>query len=69
MSAKQDKHITLIGAGLVGSLASIYLGLRGYKVDVYEKLPDIRLEDIPAGRSINLALANRGIRQIGRAHV
>lgn len=31
MSAKQDKHITLIGAGLVGSLASIYLGLRGYK--------------------------------------
>ena len=64
MSAKQDKHITLIGAGLVGSLASIYLGLRGYKVDVYEKLPDIRLEDIPAGRSINLALANRGIRPL-----
>lgn len=64
MSVTQDKHITLIGAGLVGSLASIYLGLRGYKVDVYEKLPDIRLEDIPAGRSINLALANRGIRPL-----
>ena len=64
MSVTQDKHITLIGAGLVGSLASIYLGLRGYKVDVYEKLPDIRLENIPAGRSINLALANRGIRPL-----
>ncbi len=56
------QHITIIGAGLVGSMMSIYLGQRGYKVDVYEKLPDIRKEDISAGRSINLALANRGIR-------
>jgi len=54
--------IIIIGAGLVGSMMSIYLGQRGYKVDVYEKLPDIRKESISAGRSINLALANRGIR-------
>ncbi|MCF6299672.1 MAG: FAD-dependent monooxygenase [Proteobacteria bacterium] len=57
---KQD--ITIIGAGLVGSMMAIYLGKRGYKVDVFEKLPDIRKEKISAGRSINLALANRGIR-------
>ncbi|WP_223670035.1 FAD-dependent oxidoreductase [Kangiella shandongensis] len=57
-------HITLIGAGLVGSLMSIYLGQRGYRVNVYEKLPDIRNTSIPAGRSINLALANRGIRAL-----
>lgn len=63
-SAKLDKHITIIGAGLVGSLMSIYLGQRGYKVTVFEKLPDIRKEKIPAGRSINLALANRGIRPL-----
>lgn len=56
------KSITMIGAGLVGSMMAIYLGKRGYKVDVFEKLPDIRTESISAGRSINLALANRGIR-------
>ena len=56
------QNITIIGAGLVGSMMAIYLGKRGYKVDVYEKLPDIRKEKISAGRSINLALANRGIR-------
>ena len=43
---------------------SIYLGRRGYKVEVYDKLPDIRNASIPAGRSINLALANRGIRAL-----
>ena len=56
------KEITMIGAGLVGSLMAIFLGRRGYKVDVFEKLADIRKESISAGRSINLALANRGIR-------
>lgn len=60
----QTEFITLIGAGLVGSLMSIYLGQRGYKVNVYDKLPDIRKTSIPAGRSINLALANRGIRAL-----
>ncbi len=64
IKSKLDKDITIIGAGLVGSLMSIYLGQRGYKVTVYEQLPDIRKEKIPAGRSINLALANRGIRPL-----
>ena len=64
MSHLFDKEITIIGAGLVGSLISIYLGQRGYKVNVFERLPDIRKEAIPAGRSINLALANRGIRPL-----
>jgi kynurenine 3-monooxygenase len=54
--------IVIIGAGLVGSMMAIYLGQRGYKVEVFDKLPDIRKESISAGRSINLALANRGIR-------
>ncbi|GAA4361788.1 NAD(P)/FAD-dependent oxidoreductase [Kangiella marina] len=64
-----SQHITMIGAGLVGSLMSIYLGQRGYKVDVYDKLPDIRKSTIPAGRSINLALANRGIRALQQVGV
>ena len=56
-----DKKITLIGAGLVGSLAAVFLAKRGFEVEVYERRPDMRKEDISAGRSINLALANRGI--------
>ncbi|MCW9015787.1 MAG: FAD-dependent monooxygenase, partial [Kangiellaceae bacterium] len=56
-----DKKITLIGAGLVGSLAAVFLAKRGFEVEVYERRPDMREENISAGRSINLALANRGI--------
>ena len=56
------KQITLIGAGLVGSLLSIYLAKRGYKVTIYERRPDMRTNRISAGRSINLALSDRGWR-------
>ena len=56
------KNITIIGAGLVGSLLSIYLARRGYSVSIYERRPDMRHENIPAGRSINLALSDRGWR-------
>lgn len=61
-------HVTIIGAGLAGSLLAIYLAKRGITVDVYEARGDMRLENVAAGRSINLALSNRGIaalREIG----
>lgn len=57
-----DKSITIIGAGLVGSLLSIYLARRGYAVTMYERRPDMRKENISAGKSINLALSDRGWR-------
>lgn len=59
--AVQKKEIVIIGAGLVGSLLSIYLAKRGYKVKLYERRPDMRREKIVAGRSINLALSDRGL--------
>ncbi len=58
------KEITIIGAGLVGSLLSIYLSKRGYKVKIYERRPDMRKATISAGRSINLALSDRGIKAL-----
>jgi kynurenine 3-monooxygenase len=58
------KHIVIVGAGLVGSLLSIYLKKRGYEVIVYEKRPDMRKEELSAGRSINLALSDRGIKAL-----
>jgi kynurenine 3-monooxygenase len=55
-----SKKITLVGAGLVGSLLSIYLAKRGYKINLFERRPDMRKATISAGKSINLALSDRG---------
>jgi len=56
-----NKHIAITGAGLVGGLLAIYLRKRGYEVSVFERRPDIRQQLADAGRSINLALSNRGL--------
>lgn len=53
--------ITIIGAGLAGSLLSVYLAKKGFHVDVYERRPDMRVDDTDGGKSINLALSTRGI--------
>ncbi len=58
------KNITIVGAGLVGSLLSIYLAKRGNKVTIYERRKDMRKETMSAGRSINLALSDRGIKAL-----
>jgi kynurenine 3-monooxygenase len=51
----------LIGSGLAGGLLAVYLGRRGYDVDLYERRADPREGNIVGGRSINLALSTRGI--------
>lgn len=53
-------NIAIVGCGLVGSMLSCYLAKRGYKIDVYERRPDMRLGKMEGGRSINLALSVRG---------
>ncbi len=58
------KNTIIIGAGLVGSLLSIYLSKRGYKVKIYERRSDMRKQEMVAGRSINLALSDRGIKAL-----
>jgi len=60
----KKKEIVIAGAGLVGSLLSIYLARRGYSVSIYERRGDMRREAVEAGRSINLALSDRGIRAL-----
>ncbi len=64
MPSAKGKKVAIVGAGLVGSLLSIYLAKRGYKVSVYERRMDMRKHQIEGGRSINLALSNRGIRAL-----
>jgi kynurenine 3-monooxygenase len=56
------KSVSIIGAGLVGSLLSIYMAKRGYKVNVFERRSDMRKNRMSAGKSINLALSDRGFR-------
>ncbi|KGM57294.1 kynurenine 3-monooxygenase [Lysobacter arseniciresistens ZS79] len=60
MNPPNDKHLTIIGAGLAGALLATLLARRGWEVDVYEKRDDPRKRDLERGRSINLALAERG---------
>ncbi len=64
-----SKNATIIGAGLVGSLLSILLSKRGYKVTVFERRSDMRKENMSAGKSINLALSDRGWRGLQKAGI
>jgi kynurenine 3-monooxygenase len=53
--------ITIVGAGLGGSLLAIYLARRKYEVHVFERRGDLRREAVEVGRSIKLTLAERGL--------
>lgn len=57
-----SESIHVIGAGLVGSLASLFLAQKGFRVNLHESRPDMRKADISAGRSINLVITSRGIK-------
>ena len=65
--SKNNKII--IGSGLAGPLLAIYLSQRDNNVDLYEKRPDLRIENISVGKSINLALSHRGIKALKSADV
>ena len=53
------QKIAIVGSGLVGSLLAIYLRKAGHTVHIYDRSPDIRQIEF-SGRSINLAMSNRG---------
>ncbi len=57
--------ITIVGAGLAGTLLACYLGKAGRRVVLYEKRPDPRHHAGERGRSINLALSTRGLHALG----
>lgn len=63
----KNNNITILGAGLIGSLLGIYLKKNGLNVSIYEKRPDSRsIEQAGAGRSINMALSYRGWKAIDK---
>src|SRR4051812_21850265 len=60
LHTQNTQSITIIGAGLAGALLATLLARRGWQVDVHEKRGDPRVKGYEGGRSINLALAERG---------
>lgn len=58
---KSAEKVTIVGAGLSGSLMAIYLARRGYRVDLFERRGDMRREPVESGKSIKLTLAERGL--------
>ena len=70
MAAEQkniSRHITIVGAGLAGGLLATLLAQRGWSVDVFERRGDPRVHGYAGGRSINLALAERGLHALRQA--
>ncbi|MEY3385587.1 MAG: hypothetical protein RIR53_398 [Bacteroidota bacterium] len=61
------KTINIVGGGLVGSLLATLLAQRGMRVRLIERRPDPRSASIYAGRSINLAMSDRGLRALSCA--
>ncbi|MGV8993044.1 MAG: FAD-dependent oxidoreductase [Flavobacterium sp.] len=60
--------IAVVGSGLVGSLLAIYLRKHNHIVHVYDRSPDIRKLSL-SGRSINLAMSDRGWKALDYAGV
>lgn len=54
------EKIAVVGGGLIGGLEAAYLAQNGFNVDVFERRDDIRKTELVAGKSINLALSDRG---------
>lgn len=64
----QNGPLVVVGGGPAGALMSMFLSRHDHDVTVLESRADLRRTDIRAGRSINLALATRGIvalREVG----
>jgi len=62
-------RINIVGAGLAGALLALLLARRGLAIALYERRADPRQARPERGRSINLALAARGMRALERAGV
>lgn len=69
VQSKHPENLAVVGAGLVGSLWALMLAQRGHNVSVFERRPDPRKGSIKGGRSINLALSDRGWRALEKAGV
>jgi kynurenine 3-monooxygenase len=59
-------EVAVVGGGLAGCLLACFLARRGMAVRVYERRPDPRRGPTERGRSINLAISERGLDALRR---
>ncbi|MGD0504270.1 MAG: NAD(P)/FAD-dependent oxidoreductase [Steroidobacteraceae bacterium] len=60
-------QVSIVGAGPTGALLAVLLQRRGLEVALYDSRPDPRSRSGESGRSINLALADRGMHALQTA--
>ena len=65
---QHSQNIAIVGSGLVGSLLALHLTQKGHNVTVFDRRPDVRTVEF-SGRSINLAMSNRGWNALREAGV
>lgn len=65
----KNESAIIVGAGLVGSLWAVFLARRGYTVKVFERRSDMRAAGYGGGKSINLAMSERGWKAIEQAGI
>lgn len=65
---QHSKNIAVVGSGLVGSLLALHLRQKGHTVTVFDRRPDVRTVEF-SGRSINLAMSNRGWKALREAGI
>lgn len=58
--------VAIVGAGLAGCLLGCFLARQGYPVMLYERRGDPRTGTVEQGRSINLAISERGLSALRR---
>jgi kynurenine 3-monooxygenase len=63
------KKATIVGSGLVGTLWAIFLGRRGYQIELFERRSDMRKAGYVGGKSINLAMSHRGWTALKKAGI
>ncbi len=62
----EKRRICVVGAGLTGTLVAARMADAGHDVDIYDRRADLRRLDLDGGRSINLALSERGFDALDR---
>lgn len=62
--SREKKSVIVVGAGLVGTLLAIRLAQLDYEVSLFDSRSDMRNAQMKSGRSINLALSDRGLRAL-----
>lgn len=66
MAERARPRFVIVGAGLVGSMVAALLGREGFEVVVIERRGDPRAGRMEGGRSINLAISERGLHALAR---